>query len=260
MRKHLASPFDPWLEAVSSDPNTGLILIGTMALVMVGPEILTARLYLRGMLAKKLRKDIRGQFLDDVENGLLDPALKRVTAPIEARIEEIKDLVQADGLEAKIGQVHSRLEELDQALEARLDEITIEPVQAKLEELDQALGKHLTAIHDGLADLPARVRSSVAGSQGAEMKEIYKGVEAAEADVVQAYEMELSPEERLAGRIDQMEPSPEWQKKHEVGSLILAGVKEYVKEGLLARRGGSSVVNMRRIPSKSGDFPDVYGK
>ncbi len=257
MRKHLVSPLDPWIEAFSTDPLTGLILIGTMALVMVGPEILTARLYLRGMLAKKLRKDIRGQLLEDVDDGLLDPAIKRATAGVEAAIQEVKELVKTEDVQARIAQVQARLEELDQALEARLEGIQVKPLEAKLEALDEALGQHFTAIHSGLESLPGRVRSSLDGSKGTEVKMIQKAAEGAEEAAVEFYEAELSPEERLAGRIDQMNPSPEWQQQHQVGNMIVQGVKEMVREQLLARRG--NVVTMGRIAGPKGKFPSVYG-
>ncbi len=254
----MASPLDPWFEAFESDPVVGFLLLIVGALLLVGPEILVAALYLRPMLAKKLRKDIRGQLLEDVDQGLLDPAIKRATAGVESKIQEVVELVKTEDLQAQVAQVHGRLEELDQALEARLQGLSIDPVQEKIQELDEALGAHLTALHEGLKELPARVRSSLEGTRGAEMKEVYKAAEAAETTAIEMYEAELSPEERLAARIDQMEPSPEWQKKHEVGSMIVAGVKEFVVETIRARRG--DVVNMRRIPSRAGGFPDVYGK
>ncbi len=253
----MVSPLDPWIEAFSTDPLTGLVLIAIMALVMVGPEILTARLYLRGMLSKKVRKDVRAGFLEDVENGSLDPALKRVTAPIEASIQEVRNLVKSEDIQAQIAQVHSRLEELDKALESRLEGIQVEAVEAKLEALDEALGKHLTAIHAGLESLPGRLRSSLDGSQGVEVKALQKAAEAAEEGAIEYYEGELSPEERLAGRIDSMNPSPKWQQEHQVGNMIIQGVKEMVREQLLARRG-NTVVNMH--PVSQGKFPTVYGK
>ena len=222
------------------------------------PEIVVGMVLWNKRLRKALRKDVREQLLSDVDEGLLDPAISRATAGVETHIQEIKDLVQAEDLQAQVAQVHGRLEELDQALEARLDALSIDPVQEKLRELDEALGAHLTALHEGLQDLPARVRSSLAGSQGAEMKEVYKAVEAAETTAIEMYEAELSPEERLAARIDQMEPSDDWKRKHEVGNMIVAGVKEFVRDQILARRG--DVVNMRRVGSGEGKFPTVYGK
>ncbi len=253
----MVSPLDPWIEAFSTDPLTGLILIATMALVMVGPEILTARLYLRGMLSKKVRTDVRKGFLEDVENGSLDPALKRVTAPIEASIQEVRDLVKSEDIQAQIAQVQTRLEELDQALETRLESIQTEPVEAKLEALDEALGKHLTAIHEAMEVLPSRLRSSLDGSQGVEVKALQKAAEGAEDAALEFYEAELTPEERLAGRIDSMNPSPKWQQEHQVGNMIIQGVKEMVREQLLARRG--NVITMGRAKEPRGKFPSVYG-
>lgn len=256
----MVSPLDPWIEAFSSDPITGLVLVATMALVMVGPEILTARLYLRGMLAKKLRADIRRQLLEDVDEGLLDPAIKRATAGVEEGISDLKNLVGSEDLEARILQVQERLEELDKSLEARLEGIQVEGIEEKIQELDEAVGKHLLALHEGqktlLAELPSRIRSSLDGSHGVEVKALQKAAEGAEEAAIEYYEGELTPEERLAGRIDQMNPSPDWQKQHQVGNMIIQGVKEMVREQLLARRG--DVVNMRRV--ESGKFARITGR
>lgn len=218
------------------------------------PEIAVGMFLWNKRLRKALRKDVRKGLLEDVDAGLLDPAMKRATAGVESGIGELKDLVKAEELQEQVGTVQARLQELDEALEARLEAIQIEPVTTKLQELDEALGRHLTAIHDGLDTLPERVRSSLAGSQGAEMKQVYKGIEAAEETAIEMYEAEMSPEDRLAARIDQMQPNAEWAKKHEVGNLILTGVKEYVVEQIRTRRGNPNVVNMRRIPAKSGGF------
>ncbi len=240
----MVSPLDPWIEAFSTDPLTGLILIATMALVMVGPEILTARLYLRGMLSKKVRKDVRAGFLEDVENGSLDPALKRVTAPIEARIQEVE----------------GRLEELDKTLETRLDEISIEPVQVKLEELDEALGKHFTTIHAGLESLPARVRSSLEGSEGAQMKKLYAQANEAETEILEEYEAALGPEDLALARLDDLshgEGLAKYEKKHEIGGFLVRGALDYLKAQLQSQRG--NVVTMGRVAGPKGKFPSVYG-
>ncbi len=258
----MASPLDPWLEAFSTDPITGMILLVVGALLLVGPEILVASLYLRPMLAKKLRREIREQLLADVDQGLLDPAIERATSGVETRIQEIQDLIKAEDVQAGISQVQSRLEELDQALETRLDALSVEPVQAKLEELDVALGGHLQAIQERMANLektlPGRVRSSLEGSMGTEIKEIQRAAEGAEGTAVELYEAELEPSERLLARFDAMNPSPKWRQEHQVGDMIIQGVKEMVREQILARRG--NVVTMKRVGGTEGKgFPTVYG-
>lgn len=214
--------------------------------IMLGP----GRFY----IAKRARKEN----LESINAGEWDEAIGRIIQPIQDDVATLKELVEAEELQAQITLVHGRLEELDGALEARLDEIQIQPVVDKLQALDEALGTHLTAIHDGLDGLPARVRSSLEGARGAEMKEVYKGIEAAESTAIEMYEAEMSPEDRLAARIDQIQPPEEWAKKHEVGNLILTGVKEYVVDQIRARRG--DVVNMRRVGGKKGRYTSVYGK
>ncbi len=249
MRKHLASPLDPWIEAFSSDPLTGMVLLVVGALLLVGPEILVASLYLRPMLAKKLRKEIRTQLLADVDEGLLDPAIERATA----------------GVEREVAKVLSHVDQLDERLDERLSElepVSIEPVQEKLEKLDVALGGHLQAIQERMANLeetlPSRVRSSLEGSRGAEIKGIQKAVEAAEETAVELYEAELEPSERLLARFDAMNPSQKWRQEHQVGDMIIQGVKEMVREQIIARRG--NVVTMKRVGGTEGKaFPTVYG-
>ncbi len=211
--------------------------------IMLGP----GRFY----IAKRARKEN----LDSINAGEWDVAITRIIQPIKDDVDSLKDLVKAEEIQKQVGTVQARLEELDQALETRLEGIQLEPIEARITALDEAMGKHLQAIWDGLQDLPGRVRSSVAGSQGQEVKAIQKAGEAAELDAIEYYEAELSPEERLAARIDQMSPSPEWQKQHQVGNIIVQGVKELVTEKLLERR---NTVTMR--PVRGGKkFPEVYG-
>ncbi len=226
------------------------------------PEIAVGMLLWNKRLRKSLRKDIRAQLLSDVDKGLLDPAIERATAGVETHIQEIQDLIKAEDVQAGIAKVQARLEELDQALEVRLQEISIEPVQAKLEELDVALGGHLQAIQDRMANLeetlPGRVRSSLEGSRGSEVKEIQKAAEAAEGTAVELYEAELEPSERLLARFDAMNPSPKWRQEHQVGDMIIQGVKEMVREQILARRGNT--ITMKRVGGAEGKgFPTVYG-
>ncbi len=227
----MASPLDPWISAFESDPLTGMVLLVVGALLLVGPEILVATLYLRPMLAKKLRKDIRTQLLADVDAGLLDPAIKRATDGVREDVAGVKSLIEGDELQSQVVMV-----------------------QDKLEALDAALGQHLTNLQDGLRDLPARVRSSLEGKRGAEMKEIYKEANAAETKMVEYYEAEMSPEERLALRVQQIEPSPEYQEKHPGGTMLLRGFRDYISESIGSHRG---TVTMRKTKGKGG-FPDVY--
>lgn len=204
-----------------------------------------------------IAKRARAENLAAIEAGEWDPAFDRAVAPLRKELGELQELVKAEELQAQVTQVQARLEELDQALEARLQEISIEPVQEKLEALDEALGAHLQAIQENMESLPGRVRSSLAGSQGAEIKGIQKAAEAAEMDAVELYEADMDPQERLIARIDAMSPSAKWQQDHQIGAEIVRGVKDMVIEQLRARRG--NVVTMKRVGSGEGNFPTVYG-
>ncbi len=269
----MVSPLDPWIEAFQSDPITGMLLLVVGALLLVGPEILVAALYLRPMLAKKLRREIREQLLSDVDEGLLDPAIERATAGVETRIQEVKELVQTETADARISEIQvqvvdlkttteARIDDLQVVLEARFADFSIEPVQAKLEELDVALGGHLQAIQERMANLektlPGRVRSSLEGSMGTEIKEIQRAAEGAEGTAVELYEAELEPSERLLAQFDAMNPSPKWRQEHQVGDMIIQGVKEMVREQIIARRG--NVVTMKRVGGTEGKgFPTIGG-
>ena len=251
----MATPLDPYFEAFQSDPLTGIVILAMGALVLVGPEILVAALYLRPMLARKVRRDVREGLLLDVEEGLLDPAIERATSGVREDVKALKDLVKADELQSQIGVVQARLEELDKNLESRLEGLSVEDlkedverVKVTLEELDVALGTNMKVLHEGIEGLPARLRGSLDGSAGAEMKQVLKAATAAEETAIEYYEAEMSPADRLASRIDQMEPSEDYQKKHPIGASIIAGVKELVAEQVRARAGS---IKMKRVGSGS---------
>ncbi len=249
----MVTPLDPFFEAFVADPLTGIILGAAAVLMLLGPEALLATLYLRPVLGRKLRKD----YQESVAAGEWDPAMERVTAPLKEDLAELKALVETEDLEARIAQVFTRLEELDQALETRLEALTA-PMEAQLSEIDVAFGKHIQALYDRVDALPERLKMSAQGSKGVEMREVYKAANAAEEDLVDAYVADLSPEERIAARLDSMEPSEEYTKKHPTGSMIVRGIRDMAVEMLRERRG--DVINMRRVGPGQGRFASVYGK
>ena len=231
------------------------------------PEIVVGMVLWNKRLRKALRKDVREQLLADVDAGLLDPAIARATAGVDAAIgevkenvsgvtgsiSELKDLVNAEDLQAQIGTVQTRLEKLDSALEARLEKIQLDPIEAKVEELNVAVGAHLTSIYEGLEALPARLRSSLAGAQGAEMKELYKAATEAETEAIAAYESQMGADEKALAYLDSIKPSAEYMAKHEIGGKILMGVKELVQGELVARRGtsiGGGLTGKKKGPPK----------
>ncbi len=193
--------------------------------IMLGPG--------RHYIAKRARKEN----LESINSGEWDEGfqalIKPILQPIQDDVSTLKDLGEAEDLKAHI-----------------------EPVQAKLEELDQALGAHLTNLQEGMKDLPGRVRSSLEGVRGAEIKAIQKVAEDAEQEAISYYESEMPQEDRLAAKIDAMDPGPKWREKHEVGAMILDGVKEMIKLRVQETRG--NVLSMRQTGAK-GRFPNVYG-
>ncbi len=223
------------------------------------PEIAVGLLLWNKKLRKSLRADIRKGLLEDVEAGILDPAIARATDAVREDVAGLRDLVEADDLEAKIQNVQARLESLDQALETRLADLSIEPIQAKIEALDAALGVHLNALHEGLQTLPARLRSSLEGKHGSEIKELYKEASEAEMELVEEYEAALTPGERALAKFDgltETEGFRKYEEKHEIGATLVRGLKEIIKGEVEARRG---VVTMRQTGS-TRKFPKVYGE
>lgn len=214
--------------------------------IMLGP----GRFY----IAKRARKEN----LASINAGEWDGAISKIIQPIQDDVATLKELVEAEDLQAQIATVHSRLEEVDAALESRLEGMTLEPVQEKLEALDQALGAHLTNLQTGLQDLPGRVRSSIEGVRGSEIKAVQKVYENAEEEAIAMYEAELPPGDYLASRIDALDPGPKWRAKHEIGGMIVDGVKEFLKMRASEARG--NVINMRRVGGATEKgFPTIYG-
>ena len=200
----------------------------TIALLLA-PEALLATFYLRPVLGKRLRKD----YQDSLKAGEWDPAIERVTGPLKAEMAELKELIQGDEIQEKIVLV-----------------------ETKLTELDVALGAHLTALNDSIQALPEHMKLSAQGGQGVEMREIYKAANAAEEDAVDAYVADLDPTERIAARLDSMEPSADYIKKHPNGAMIIRGVRDLIVDQVRQRRG--DVITMKRVGGK-GKFPTVYG-
>ena len=252
----MVSPLDPFFEAFASDPATGILLGAVAVLMLLGPEALLATLYLRPVLARKMRKD----YLASVEGGEWDAVIVRATGPLATQVQELKELVKGEELEAKIGAVETRLGELDQALETRLEElkesVQADTIKAKLDEIDVALGQHLQALYDQVEGLPAQIKTSsemsVQGAKGVEMREIYKAANAAEEDLAEMYVADLDPTERIAARLESMEPSEDYIKKHPNGAMIIRGVRDMIVEGMQNRSG---VINMKRVGgSRSSEF------
>ena len=225
------------------------------------PEIAVGMFLWNKRLRKALRKDVREQLLADVDEGLLDPAIKRATAGVESGIQELKDLVGAEELQAQVTTVQARLEELDQALETRLEGLSVQPIQEKLEELDSSLGEHLDALYGRLdameQTLPARLRSSLAGADGAEKKQLYAAATEAEEHLIEEYEATLTPEEKALAKIEAWQPSPEYQAQHQLGTALIQGLKEIALGELRERR--PNIVTMKRVGTgKTSKFPSVY--
>lgn len=250
----MVTPLDPFLEAFAEDPLTGLALVALVFLLSYGGEIIVARVIVAPWVAKRA---IRGN-LKAVEEGQWDPAMERATAPVRKEVAEVLELVKGEKLQAQIGAVETRLEELDKAMETRLEGLSIEVVEAKVDELDEAMGAHMASLNQALAELPMRVRSSVAGEKGAEMKKVYAAANEAEETIIEEYRANLTPEEKALAKLESLDVSPEYAKTHEVGASIIRGIRDWVVDEMQARRG--DVVTLRKVGERvAKKFPQVYG-
>ena len=225
----MASPLDPFIEPFQSDPLTGSVLLLITVAFLLVPEALLAYFYVRPVLGRRLRKDQQ----KSVKAGEWDEVFERVTGPLKEELAELKELIQGDEIQEKIVLV-----------------------ETKLTELDVALGAHLTALNESIQALPEHMKLSAQGGQGVEMREIYKAATAAEEDAVDAYVADLDPTERIAARLDSMEPSEEYTKKHPNGAMIIRGVRDLIVDQVRQRRG--DVITMKQVGGK-GKFPTVYG-
>lgn len=222
---HLASPLDPYFEAFQTDPLTGLVLLGVGILFLLGPEALLATLYLRPVLARRLRKDN----IKSVKAGEWDEALSRVVKPLKEDLAAVK----AD-LEAKVQ-------------EAREEVATF---YADFAEFSEKLGGDLEA-------LPIKIQMRGIGAQG----EAQKVLQTALVEQGQEFESEATMMEAVASqdpeiiiatamkKVADWTPSEKFTLEHELLAAAAEVGKPFIlqkmgealqKGGLLAGRSGGS--------------------
>lgn len=165
----IATPLDPFFEAFQADPVTGLVLMAVAVFFLLGPEILVATIYLRPVLAARLRKDN----IKSVQAGEWDEALTRVVKPLEVRIQEVRDETTDDIQKVRLDLTAAREE--------------VATFYADFAEFSKTLGADLEA-------LPLKIQMRVYGAQGESQKLLQTGL----VENAQEFEGEVSMMEAVA--------------------------------------------------------------
>ncbi len=170
--------------------------------VAILPEILIAMLVLRPVLARKMRREN----VEAAQEGEYDEVFERIVAPVKEEIAALRANTEGD--------VSQDLEDF----EARFTSA----YQSDIQTLQ-------TDIMTEMEKIPLRVSGIIHGAAGAEEKAFRAMVVDAEAEV----EGEISMMDAVASqdpramqlmitqKIQKLGSDPEWQEKHQLGSLIM---------------------------------------
>ncbi len=172
-------------------------------MVAILPEVLIAMLLLRPILARKIRREN----VEAAEEGEYDEVFKRIVAPVKEEIASLKADMGASDFSQEF-----------EDFEARFTAVYTQDIQTLQ-----------TDIMTEMEKIPLRVSGIIHGAAGAEEKAFRAMVVDAEAEV----EGEISVMEAVAAqdpramqvaivqKIQKLGNDPEWQKEHQIGSLIL---------------------------------------
>ncbi len=172
-------------------------------MVAILPEVLIAMLLLRPVLARKIRREN----VEAAEEGEYDEVFERIVAPVKEEIASLKADVGASDFSQDF-----------EDFEARFTAAYTQDIQTLQ-----------TDIMTEMEKIPLRVSGIIHGREGVEEKAFRAMVVDAEAEVegeITVMEAVAAQDPRamqiaIAQKIQKLGNDPEWQKEHQIGSLIL---------------------------------------
>ncbi len=175
-------------------------------MVAILPEVVIAMLLLRPVLARKMRREN----VKAAQEGEYDEVFTRIVAPVKEEIAALK----AELHETESPDISQEFEDF----EARFTAAYTQDIQTLQ-----------TDIMTEMEKIPLRVSGIIHGAAGAEEKAFRAMVVDAEADVegeITVMEAVAAQDPRamqvaIAQKIQKLGNDPEWQKEHQIGSLIL---------------------------------------